>query len=256
MLYAWLEMITIVPIHGNGGGALRFARLLPHMPTDVALQPITLPGFADQAADPALRSLADYAGHVHSLLADLPRPRLLLGHGIGGSIALEFVQHYAAAIDGLILHAPVGTRLDRRLFPRLMRLPGTRPALQALISSALLRPFFYRRFFQQAVPRDYVDRFFQEYGRCRVFGQMFDLITADWYRHLQPVDLPAVLLWGEDEKVLSVDQIEDYRRLLPNSRARIVPAWDHFPMIDRPADYAAEITVLARTLAGATMPRV
>jgi pimeloyl-ACP methyl ester carboxylesterase len=240
--------VTVVAVHGNGGGAYRFARVVPLMPTDVRLVAVTLPGFADRPADPSLRSLADYAEALVSLIGEQKRPRIVLGHGIGGSIVLELLQRHADAVDGAILHAPVGTRLERRLFPRLMTVPGARELGRRLIASRLLRPVFRRLLFSPAVPPRYLDRFFEEYGQCSVFSQMFDLITPAWFRGLQPSELPAALLWGESERLLTVDQLDDYRALLPRALTRRVPGWGHFPMIERPAEYAAEIAALARSL--------
>lgn len=242
------EQLTIVAIHGNGGGAFRFARVRPFVPDGVRFWPITLPGFAAVPADPALQSLTDYAEHLHEVLAGEHRPLVLLGTGIGGSIALEYVQRYPNGVDGLILHAPVGTRLEKRLFPRLMKLPGMRRLGQWTFSSPVPRPIFRRLLFHQPVPDDYLNQFFDEYRQCSVFGQMFDIITQSWFESLQPVDVPTVLLWGERERVLTVDQLDDYRQLLPNCTTRIVPDWDHFPMIEQPAEYSDEVVRLARML--------
>ncbi|MEM7333480.1 MAG: alpha/beta hydrolase [Chloroflexota bacterium] len=240
--------LTIVAIHGNGGGAFRFDRIRPFLPDAVRFLPITLPGFAAKPADPALQTLSDYADHLHGIVAQEQRPLVLLGTGIGGSIALEYVQRNPEAIDGLILHAPVGTRLEKRLFPRFMKLPGMRRLGQLTFSSPITRPLFRRLLFHQPVPNDYLNRFFNEYRQCSVFGQMFDIITQPWFDGLRPVDIPTVLLWGERERVLTVDQLDDYKQLLPNHTTRIVPDWDHFPMIEQPAEYSEEMVQLARQL--------
>ena len=65
---------------------------------------------------------------------------------------------------------------------------------------------------------------------------------------LRPIDVPAALLWGEAERLLAVDQVRDYQALLPRSTIRTVPGWGHFPMIERPDQYATEIAALARAL--------
>jgi pimeloyl-ACP methyl ester carboxylesterase len=245
---------TVIAVHGNGGGAHRFARVGPLMPPDVRLAPITLPGFARVPANRTLRTLADYAAVLGAMVDHQPRPRIVLGHGIGGSIALELVQQQASLIDGLILHAPVGTRLDRRLVPRLMAIPGARRIGQHTLASRILRPVFRRIMFSPSVPSVYLDRFFDEYGHCSVFSQMFDLITPAWFQGLHPADLPAALLWGEAECLLAVDQARDYQALLPKAIVRRMPGWGHFPMIERPEEYAAEIAGLARALVQECMP--
>ena len=242
------RVVTLVAVHGNGGGAHRFAWVVPLMPADVSLAAVTLPGFAAVPADPALRSLADFAGCLARLVEPLPRPRIILGHGIGGSIALELVQRHADLVDGLILHAPVGARLDRRIFPKLMATPGARSLGRRLFASRLLRPIVRRMLFSRTVPAHYLDRFFEEYRQCSAFSQMFDLITPAWFQGLRPTELSSALLWGEDERLLSVDQLTDYQALLPCAVARRVPGWGHFPMIERPEEYAAEIASLARSL--------
>ncbi len=66
-------------------------------------------------------------GCAERLLAGIeaqPRPRVLLGHDWGGSAALEVAQLGAAAVDGLILHAPRGARPRRGLWRLLSKGPS------------------------------------------------------------------------------------------------------------------------------------
>src|SRR5687767_12796165 len=100
------EKLIIIALHGNGGGAFRFERVKPFIAEDIDFRAITLPGFAGVGRDQNLRSLRDYALYLGRLIDDMPRPLVLLGHGIGGSIILELVQRSAGSIDGIILHAP------------------------------------------------------------------------------------------------------------------------------------------------------
>ncbi len=240
-------MTTIVAIHGNGGGGFRFSRMAEHLPADIRLEAVTLPGFGGRPADPTLRTVTDYAEALWGEIADLPRPLILLGHGIGGSIALDLLQRQP--IDGFILHAPVGTRLDERLFPKLMRPRLVRRIVRWGISSRVTRPLLRRRFFGGSVPRSYADRFLAEYGRAQSSGQMFDIITSSWWDQLQRSETPTVLLWGAEDRVLGADQLDDYRVLLPNHVVDVVPGWGHFPMASDPAAYTERVADWARRLA-------
>lgn len=250
MVTTGIKTLSIIAIHGNGGGAFRFDRLHEYMPDDIRLNALTLPGFADKPRDPALKTMRDYAAYMHNIVMQEQHPVILLGTGIGGSMIMEYVQHYPESIDGVILHAPVGTRLDTRRFPWLMSLPGARSFGQWLFSSPLARPLFKRLLFVDytQIPPDYLNRFFNEYRQAQAFSQMFDIITAEWYNALQPSDVPAALLWGEDERVLDVDHVEDYKALMTNHIVHIVPGWDHFPMIEQPEAYTNEIIELSRKL--------
>ncbi len=242
-------MITLVAVHGNGGGGFRFARVEPFVDADVRFEAVTLPGFGGRPGDPALETLPDYAEALWREIEHLPRPLVVLGHGIGGSIALDMVQRHP--VDGLILHAPVGTRLERRWFPRLMKPEPVRALIKWGISSPVTRPLVGRRFFSPAVPADYRNRFLDEYGRADAFSQMFDIITAQWWESLQPVELPALMLWGSDDRVLGADQVADYQALLPRTWVDVVDGWGHFPMVEGPADYARTVSDWARRLVDA-----
>jgi pimeloyl-ACP methyl ester carboxylesterase/phosphohistidine swiveling domain-containing protein len=246
-------MITLVAVHGNGGGGFRFARVEPHVPDGIRFEAVTLPGFGGRPGDPSLHTLPDYAEALWREIEHLPRPIVVLGHGIGGSIALDMVQRHE--VDALMLHAPVGTRLEKRWFPRLMKPEPVRSLIKWGISSRLTRPLVGRRFFSRDVPVDYRNQFLDEYGRADSFSQMFDIITPEWWEGLTPVDMPALMLWGSDDRVLGADQVADYRALLPQTWVDVVPGWGHFPMVEGPAEYAATIADWAeRLVAGRPAP--
>ena len=240
---------AIVAVHGNGGGASRYALVAPAMPDDVEFRPVTLPGFSTEPRDPSLRTLGDYADRVADLFADLDQP-IVLGHGIGGSIALDLASRRPELLGGLVLHAPVGASLDTRLFPRVMRTQVVRSAVRRGISSRLARPVLRRIFFPHGAPHEVLDVFFEEYRHCEAFGDMFDLIDREWFDSIPPVgDVPAVLLWGQNDRVLRSGQSDEIRSKLPDAEVVIREGWDHFPMIEQPQEYADEIVAIASRLA-------
>lgn len=243
-----MTRITLIALHGNGGGGFRFERIRPYLPADITLYTPTLPGFDGVPANPAYLTLRDYATHLYHEIEPLPRPCVVLGHGIGGSILLEMLQHYPDAVDGVILHAPVGAKLAQRLFPRLMNLPSARRTGQRLVGAKVLRPLWTRLLFSRPIPRDLQDTFFEAYPRSAAFGQMFDFITPDWFQSLRPLSLPAALVWGGKEQVLGPDQVYEFRPIMPSAIQRIVPEWGHYPMLEQPAEYATEIATLARNV--------
>jgi pimeloyl-ACP methyl ester carboxylesterase len=240
-------MRSIVAVHGNGGGGQRFELVADHLPSDVRFTAPTLPGFGGRALG-EVDSLDGLADDLAITVAAATRPRVLLGHGIGGSVALQLLARDPELVDGLILHAPVGTRLDTRWFPRVMSNPRVRNAAQATIASSTLRPVL-RRLLLRGVERSVAERFLAAYADAEAFGAMFEWLDAAWFDALpvQP-DLPTIVLWGERDRVLDADQRGDYVRMLPLAREVSVPGWGHFPMLDRPEAYARMVTELARAL--------
>jgi pimeloyl-ACP methyl ester carboxylesterase len=246
--------VQIIAIHGNGGGAFRFDRTLPFFPEDIEFIPITLPGFAATPKNPDLKTVSDYADHLGNvILNEYDRP-IVLGHGIGGSIALDLMQRQPNIVSGLILEAPVGPNLGTRKLPQLMNLPGMKPLVQQLISAKPLRQLWRKKFFGPDIPQPFIDRFFTEYRQCSVFSQMFTIINAQWWDALQPVSTQTVLWWGSEESLLGADLAKLFERVVPNSRTIIESGWDHFPMVDVPEQYATRLSQIARELMSSAKP--
>ena len=240
--------MRIVAVHGNGGGSTRFGLVADLFPADIEFDAIDLPGFNGVPLDPTLDSVPAYGDRLETLLGG--RRPIVLGHGIGGSIALDLASRRPEAIAGLILHAPVGADLDTRLFPRLMSPTWVRGLVRRGIAARPLRPIWRRIFFPGGAPADALDTFFDGYRDCAAFGQMFDIIDVDWFESVAPVtDVPSVLLWGEHDRVLRSGQTDAIAAKLPAAERVIHPGWDHFPMIEQPEDYAETIAGLARSLA-------
>lgn len=241
--------LHIVAVHGNGGGASRFARMVDAVGERAHVHAITLPGFSTTPRDPALETVSDYGDRLAELMAPLPTPRVVLGHGIGGSFALDLAARRPATMAGLILHAPVGANLDTRLFPRVMSTRPVRALAKRLIAARLPRPLWRRLFFPHGAPREVLDEFFDEYRTCEAFGQMFEIISPSWFDQLPPVDrVPTVLLWGEHDRVLRSGQADVIRSKVPHAEVIVQAGWDHFPMIEQPQEYADAIVAMARRL--------
>ena len=240
-------MPTIIAVHGNGGGGERFDLVAPLLPAGFDLRAPTLPGFGGVPLGD-IDGLGGLTDALQAEVADSARPRVLLGHGVGGAVALDLLARDPGQVDGLLLHAPVGTRLDTRWFPRLMSTRAVQRTVQSVIAHPLTRPLL-RRVALRQVPREVADRTLAAYGRCEAFGRLFDWLDSEWFEALPPLgDLPAVVLWGERDRVLDAEQRGDYRRLLPDAREVVVPGWGHFPMLDRPEGYARMLTELTRSL--------
>lgn len=172
---------------------------------------------------------------------------VLLGHGIGGSIALDVVARDARAADGLILLSPVGVKLDERLFPKVMSMPPVRKAAKAVISSPFMQ-VTAGRFLLKPAPRPFAKRFLAEYANAEAFEVMFDLLNADWFDSLPPVEIPVAIVWGGNDRVLDVSHVEAYEEAISNTRRIVRDDWGHYPMIEQPNDFAEVIAVCAAEL--------
>jgi pimeloyl-ACP methyl ester carboxylesterase len=163
------------------------------------------------------------------------RPHLL-GHSIGGWTAAEMAAMSPAAIDRLVLVAPVGLKpevgeiLDVFYYPppKLRELtihdPATVPEWEALFAAT-------------PTPAE------QEIAlRNR---EMTARLTWKPYMHnprlphfLPRVTNPTLIVWGREDRIVPVVCGEQYRRLLPNATLRVLERCGHLPPIEQPDVYA------------------
>lgn len=239
---------AITAIHGNGGGGFRFDLSKPLFPKNINFYNPTLPGFDSNKTQTKKLTIKEYADWLAVYLINIPRPNFIMGHGLGGVFVLEFLQKYAYLIDGVILHSIVGANLNKRIFPKLMKLPKVAFLIKSLIANPTFRPIISKKFFQNKIDSNYEKIFFEAFGKCEVFENMFQLINYSWFKSLSKIHLPTIFLWGEKDWILKPNEIRELQSIFSNSSKIIIPDWDHFPMIDKPESYAYEITRITSDL--------
>lgn len=239
--------ISIVAVHGNGGGAFRWERLPQPLGANVELHGPSLPGFAGRPLPSGPVTMSTFVDALVEDLEAIDDKRVLLGHGIGGAIVLDAAAMRPDLVDGIILHAPVAANLESRLFPKVMSSMAVRRAAKAVISSLPVRKIASRVIMAKA-PQDYVERFLGEYRRAEAFEVMFDLLTAEWFDKLPTLVTPATLLWGERDRIVQVVQAEAVEKKFSTVTRHIEDHWGHYPMIEQPAEYADVVCYLAREL--------
>jgi pimeloyl-ACP methyl ester carboxylesterase len=104
-------------------------RLPVPLAEDVALQPLVL------ARAPTPR---DAAERLLPSIESAARPRVLLGHDRGGSVAIELAQFAADELDALVLHAPRSSRRLRFLERRPVLTPRWQSSLRPVSLPAAL----------------------------------------------------------------------------------------------------------------------
>jgi pimeloyl-ACP methyl ester carboxylesterase len=118
---------TLVFLHGSGESAHAWDRVIPLL-SGFSCVALDLPGHGAQAArpGPAQMSVADYADAVRTTLArDGLDGVCLVGHSLGGAIALRLALEHPALVRRLAL---VGTGARLRVLPALLDAAKQAPA--------------------------------------------------------------------------------------------------------------------------------
>jgi pimeloyl-ACP methyl ester carboxylesterase len=110
----------ILLVHGFGGAAWNFSELVPLLGSRPLLVP-DLPGHGASDALPAARTLAPFADAVAGLLEERVG---VLGHSMGGVVALRLAERHPELVDRIVLAAPAGISSSTRLGEITLTLAG------------------------------------------------------------------------------------------------------------------------------------
>lgn len=203
---------------------------------------VDLPGHPHGAALDRIEALA---GALAPAVESLDGPRALVGHSLGGAVALELARTRPALVDGLVLIAS-GARL---------------PVPEAVLDSVHSDPAAERRRLMEACVADpdlpisgEVGAALAECDDAVLAADYAACAAADLRGRLAAVRAPALVIAGGDDRLTPPWLSEELARELPMAQLILVPGARHMPMADADGTVnllaAAFLARLELTLAG------
>ncbi|CAP55663.1 acetoin dehydrogenase dihydrolipoyllysine-residue acetyltransferase subunit [Gluconacetobacter diazotrophicus] len=230
------DATPIVLVHGFGGDIGNW--LFNHAALAAGRRVIAfdLPGHGGSTKDVGAGSLDFFAGIVVGLLDTLGIPQAhLVGHSLGGGVALTVARTAPARVASLALIAPAGMGPEINMdfitgFITADRQKTIQPVLAMLVHDKTL------------VGRKMADdvlRYKRLDGAVAALTQIAATCFPDGKQadDLRPVleqgDVRALILWGEDDEILPAKQS---RGLPGRVTIDLLPGVGHMPQMERAAD--------------------
>ncbi|WP_210246119.1 alpha/beta hydrolase [Methylobacterium sp. WL69] len=252
----------LVFVHGLGGQLGNFAyALLDRLSDRFRVVLIDRPGSGHSPR--SWRAPADLPGQADTILGvirhlGLERP-IVVGHSLGGAVALALGLEHPRLIGGLALIAPLTQPQDT--VPAPFRLLAIRSSLLRMaVAWTLATPLAILRsrgvldtvFGPDAVPADFGTRGGGLLGLrpSSFYAASMDLNAAGadmpgLAARYPGLAVPVAVLYGTGDRVLSsVEHGEGLKRVLPGTRLDLVPGGHMLPVTD-PDRVAAWITAIA-----------
>jgi pimeloyl-ACP methyl ester carboxylesterase len=242
----------LVLLHGLGGGAANWIDLAPILARRHRVLVPDLPGHGGSAPLPAAVTLDPYVDRVTKLAErEGLREAAVVGHSLGGLVALRLAVRSPESVRALVLTASAGIRSATREAERFLNLaallrPSARYARHrgAIARSRVLRTLVFGYFGASdpaAMPESAV------HGFLAPLGMHSDTVTArralvrdDPRLDLERVQCPVLLVWGaRDNQVTVADAFEYARRL--RAPLRLIADCGHLLIGERPDACAAAI---------------
>jgi pimeloyl-ACP methyl ester carboxylesterase len=203
----------VVYLHAAGtlGG---FRALLPLAHTRRLIIPIH-PGFGASEDDPRIDSALDYVVHYSALFdaLGLDNPVDLVGHSLGGWIASLFTIFNRTRVRRLALACPAGLRVPEYPTVDLFKISPDKIAFYMFA----VPPQAPAPLLPEGVP-------VSEMMIAR-YREMTSLARFMWERNYEPklerwlkhISVPVLLLWGEQDRVIPVQQAQHWASRLGGS---------------------------------------
>ncbi len=224
-----------------------------------------LPGFGH--SDPSPRgSISGYARDVAEGLAVLGVERFaLVGHSLGGAVAVALAELLPSQVSSLVLLAPAG--FGRIHLAEAAWIPGVRNVLQATLPRVLSSRLAVTAGFRTLVTngnspdRDVVERVINRGGQ--LVGGVREgtraVVNAGrnrdaFHRRRIGYDGPVCAVWGDRDRLVPVDHRHGLKTAFPQARIRVWYGMGHHPLSERFDDLLALVTTPPRAVPYAATP--
>jgi pimeloyl-ACP methyl ester carboxylesterase len=240
----------IALIHGLGGSWQNWLENLPDLGRDHRVIALDLPGFGRSDPVPRPRSLAPHAATVAALLDRLGTgPTLVVGHSMGGLVAERLALQRPELVNGLVLVGAGGGGVGvRQMFAVHGMLVARRLAARPAVARRLAR---VRRLRHQALagvvhdPACIPAALAEDMMAAFVAPGFADAVRVglreDLRAELARIGCPALLVWGDRDRILPVSRANELAGLLPDAELEVWPGVGHCPMLERPAAFNARV---------------
>jgi pimeloyl-ACP methyl ester carboxylesterase len=229
------EVEPVLYLHGLGGGG-KWESFHMAMATVTQTVAPNLPGWSGPGPVESLKSPSDYAALCVKLLEALELPRVVLvGHSIGATIAAHVAVAAPECLARLVLIDPLGLDVPEASGADLASLDqeafGT-AVFAKLGLTARAQAYGFGAEWENVRSGPEFER--QWKGRELVVGHFGGLPPDSALTSaLKALDLPVLLVWGQEDGVVPVRQGELLRGVMPNGRLEVVEKAAHLPMTER-----------------------
>ncbi len=247
--------LPFVFLHGLGGSLSTWQIVLGGLAESHYVVAIDLPGHGKSSkADPegTAFSIAGLAEAIGQVLTRLRVSRAVVaGHSLGGAVALELARLHPDQVAALCLinSAGMGASISAELSEIMLGEPGEDTA------TALLNLFMEDK--KYVAKRAIEDMSANQLGAGSWTAQQ--AIAAQAFaggsqitfvaEHLPEVSQPALIIWGDLDRVIPLVHAIDGARAIPNSWLALLPGVGHVPQVEQPDAVTRHLDRFVRSLA-------
>jgi pimeloyl-ACP methyl ester carboxylesterase len=260
----------VVLVHGMVNSSRHWQAVAKRLATRYTVIAPDLVGHGDSATPRGDYSLGAHASGVRDLLTALGHEHVtVIGHSLGGGIAMQFAYQFPERCQRLVLVSSGGLGREVHLLLRAAALPGADYVLPMITSTHVLRVGrglggLLRR--ARLAPDGDLDLLAQGFtsldnaGSRQAFLHTVRAVVDTGGQRVSAHDrlalaelLPSLIVWGRRDSVIPVAHGVAAHQAMPGSHLEIFPDAGHMPHDADPERFAAVLTDFCDTTAPAQL---
>jgi pimeloyl-ACP methyl ester carboxylesterase len=243
------QLPAAILIHGLGGNWQNWLENIPRLAQDRRVVALDLPGFGESEMPREKVSISGYGEIVveFAQAIGIDEPADVIGNSMGGFIAAEIGVSHPDFARRIVLCSAAGisiTNLKRRPVLTAARMTA------ALTNVILARPdamakrpglrhaalaYVFRH--PSRIAPDLAYQVMSGTGKPGFIDGLDALTDYDFRDRLDDVKVPVLLVWGEDDNLVPVEDADEFERLIPDARKVTFEDTGHVPMLERPQTF-------------------
>lgn len=242
---------VLVLLHGIAGSGQTWEGVIGSLAETHTVVAPDLLGHGESAKPRGDYSLGAYASGLRDLLAVLGHDRAtIVGHSLGGGVAMVFAYQFPERTERLALVSSGGLGREVSIVIRAAALPGSELVLPLLASTPILRAggalagALGRLGLRVGPDAEEIARAFGSLGDLRTRTAFIHTVRAVIDSEGQRVSahdrlyladgIPTLIVWGERDPIIPAAHGRDAHALIEGSRLELFAGAGHFPHRDDP----------------------
>ena len=247
---------VVVLVHGIAGSSATWAPLVDRLAEHYRVVIPDLLGHGASAKPRGDYSLGAHASGLRDLLTLLGHDRVtVVGHSLGGGVAMQFAYQHPERCARLVLVSSGGLGPDVSPVLRAAALPGADLVLRlaahprvAVAGAGVGRWLDKARLGPSQSVRQFAEGFASLADRetrrsflatvRTVIDSRGQLVSATDRLYLA-ASMPTLIVWGGRDRIIPVAHARQAHAAMPGSRLEVLERAGHFPHVDEPERFAA-----------------
>lgn len=248
---------VLLLIHGMGGTFENWQEVVEPLSRRHKVIAPDLPGHGTSGPGGGDYSIGAFAAGLRDLLLALGHKRAtVVGHSLGGGIAMQFAYQFPEMVERLVLVSSGGLGPEVSPILRAATLPGADLFINATaaIGSKIVPPLARGLKFLGLRPSADLHEVIRGYGTLTdparrtaflatvraVLGTGGQRVDASDRLYLAEA-MPVLIIWGAEDPIIPVHHGEDAHEHVPGSRLEIFEGIGHMPQIESPLRFATTL---------------